>query len=54
MVEDILAAYPAGTVPEPGKFSLRPKEEIDAALKEPLSEGWKSIHQLSRRGLFVD
>jgi len=54
MVEDILAAYPAGKVPEPDKFSLRPKEEIDAALKEPLSDGWKSVHQLSRRGLFID
>ena len=54
MVEDILEAYPAGKVPDPAGFSLRPKEEIEAALKEPLSEGWKSIHELSRRGLFID
>ena len=54
MVEDILEAYPAGKVPDAEKFSLRPREEIEAALKEPLSEGWKSIHQLSKRGLFID
>ena len=54
MVEDILAAYPAGQVPDPRKFSLRPYEEIEPCLREPLSEGWKSVHELPRRGLFVE
>ncbi|MCB7092900.1 creatininase family protein [Enterocloster bolteae] len=54
MVEDILSKYPAGTVPAPEKFSLRPYEEIKDCLKEPLSEGWKSVHELPRRGIFTD
>ena len=54
MVEDILAAYPAGEVPDPRKFSLRPYEEIEPCLREPLSEGWKSVHELPRRGMFID
>ena len=54
MVEDILEAYPAGEVPDPRKFSLRPYEEIEPCLREPLSEGWKSVHELPRRGMFID
>ena len=54
MVEDILAAYPAGQVPDPRKFSLRPYEEIEPCLQEPLSEGWKSVHELPKRGIFID
>ena len=54
MCEDIIEKYPAGKVPDPSKFSLRPKEEVDACLREPQSEGWKSIHELSRRGIFID
>lgn len=54
MVEDILEAYPAGQVPDPRKFSLRPFEEIEPCLREPLSEGWKSIHELPRRGIFLE
>jgi creatinine amidohydrolase len=52
MVEDIIAAYPAGTVPPPEKFSLRPMSEIEPCLKEPLSAGWKSVHELHRIGMF--
>lgn len=54
MVEDILEKYPAGTVPPPEKFSMRSKEEIEPCLKEPLSEGWKSVHELYRIGTFID
>jgi creatinine amidohydrolase len=54
MIEDILSAYPAGKVPNPKLFSLRPFEEIEPCLREPLSEGWKSVHELPRRGIFVD
>ena len=52
MVEDILETYPAGQVPDPRKFSLRPFEEIEPCLHEPLSEGWKSVHELPKRGIF--
>lgn len=54
MAEDILQKYPAGTVPDPKKFSIRPYEEIAPCLKEPLSEGWKSVHELPKRGIFFD
>jgi creatinine amidohydrolase len=54
MCEDIFEKYPAGKVPDPSKFSFRPKEEIEPCLREPLSEGWKSIHELPRRGIFID
>ena len=54
MCEDIITAYPAGKVPDPSKFSLRPAEEVEACLREPQSEGWKSIHELTRRGIFID
>ena len=54
MVEDVLEKYPAGTVPPPEKFSLRPLEEIEPCLREPLSEGWKSVHELPKRGIFID
>lgn len=52
MCEDILEKYPAGTVPDPKKFSLRPYEELEPCLREPLSEGWKSVHELPKRGIF--
>ncbi len=54
MVEDIITNFPAGTVPDPTKFTLRPKSDYEACLKEPLSEGWKSIHELHKIGLFID
>lgn len=53
MVEDIITAYPAGTVPDSTQFSLRPYEEYKDCLKEPLSEGWKSVHELPKRGMFI-
>ncbi|HML38098.1 MAG TPA: creatininase family protein, partial [Bacillota bacterium] len=39
-------------VPPCDKFSFRSQEEIDACLKEPLSEGWKSVHELNKIGVF--
>ena len=53
-VEDILSVYPAGEVPDPRQFSLRPYEEIEPCLREPQSEGWKSVHELPKRGIFID
>ena len=52
MIEDILEKYPSGTVPDPRKFTTRPYEEIEPCLREPLSEGWKSVHELPKRGIF--
>jgi creatinine amidohydrolase/Fe(II)-dependent formamide hydrolase-like protein len=52
MVDEILAAYPPGQVPPIDKFTFRTKEELDACLKEPMSPGWKSIHELHKIGIF--
>lgn len=53
MVNDhILDAFPAGTVPPAEKVTLRTSKEVEPYLKEPLSEGWKSVHELPKIGMF--
>jgi creatinine amidohydrolase len=52
LVEDILETYPAGTVPPVKDFSLRTEEELAPYLKEPMSEGWRSVYGISRVGPF--
>lgn len=51
MIDDMLAAFPAGTAPVEG-FTLRPAKELEGCFKEPLSEGWVSVHELPKRGIF--
>lgn len=48
LIDDILERYPAGKVPE--GVSMRSAEELAPFLKEPLSEGWKSVWELPRIG----
>lgn len=50
--DEILETYPAGTVPPVDKVTLRTPEEMAPFLKEPFSEGWKSIDELPRIGVF--
>ncbi|HWQ78362.1 MAG TPA: 3-dehydro-scyllo-inosose hydrolase [Anaerovoracaceae bacterium] len=52
MIDEIREAFPPGEVPPCNKFSFRSQEEIDACLKEPLSDGWKSVHELYKIGVF--
>lgn len=52
VIDDIRENYPPGTVPPMDKVTLRTAEELAPFLKEPLSEGWKSIHELPRMGIF--
>ncbi|WP_082903341.1 3-dehydro-scyllo-inosose hydrolase [Christensenella timonensis] len=52
MIDEILEAFPPGQVPPCDKFSYHKQEDIDACLKEPLSEGWKSVHELPKIGIF--
>ena len=53
MINDhILDAFPAGQVPAAEKVTLRTTKEIEPFLKEPLSEGWKSVHELPKIGMF--
>ena len=50
--DQILEAFPAGTVPPPEKVSLRTPEELAPFLKEPFSDGWKSVYELPHCGPF--
>jgi creatinine amidohydrolase len=52
LIEDILEAYPAGTAPSAKDFSLRTEEELAPYMKEPMSEGWRSVYGISRVGPF--
>ena len=49
-VNQILEAFPAGTVPPVEEVTLRTSEEMAPYLKEPGSPGWKSVLGLPRRG----
>lgn len=50
--DQILAAFPAGAVPPPEKVTLRDPYELEPFLKEPFSEGWKSVYELPHCGPF--
>jgi len=50
--DEILEAFPAGTVPPVEKITLRTEEEMKPFLKEPFSEGWKSVYELRPIGVF--
>jgi len=50
--DEILEAFPAGKVPPVEKITLRSEEDMKPFLQEPLSEGWKSVDQLPRLGIF--
>ena len=52
LVDNILEAFPAGTVPPTEKVTLRDPESMVPYLKEPLSEGWKSVYGVPRIGAF--
>ncbi len=52
MVDELLTDYPPGAVPPIDKFTFRSKEELEGSLKEPMSPGWKSVHELHRIGVF--
>ena len=54
MIEDILAAYPAGKVPDPELCTFRSSADLAPFLQEPQSPGWKSIHELPKLGIFYD
>lgn len=50
VTDQILQAFPPGSVPPVEKVSLRSSEEMTPYLKEPLSPGWKSVYQIPRIG----
>ncbi len=48
--DQILTAFPPGTVPPVEEVTLRTAEEMAPYLKEPLSEGWRPVYGLPRIG----
>ncbi|MCR4391508.1 MAG: creatininase family protein [Candidatus Acetothermia bacterium] len=50
VIDQILEAFPPGTVPPVEKVTLRTREEMEPYLKEPGSPGWKPVYALPRRG----
>jgi creatinine amidohydrolase len=50
LVDDILAAFPAGTVPPVEEVTLRTAAELEPFLREPMSPGWKSVYALPAIG----
>jgi creatinine amidohydrolase len=48
--DQILEVFPAGTVPPVEEITLRTEAEMEPYLREPLSEGWKSVYQLPTIG----
>ncbi len=50
--DEILEAFPAGQVPPVERVTLRTAAELEPFLKEPFSEGWKSVYELPQIGPF--
>jgi creatinine amidohydrolase len=48
--DEISKAFPPGTVPPVEMVSLRSSAEMEPYLKEPMSDGWKSVYQIPRIG----
>lgn len=51
--DQILEAFPAGTVPPVEKVTLRDPKDLAPFLKEPFSPGWKSVYELPIIGPFT-
>jgi len=50
LVDDILEVFPAGEVPPVEEVTLRTAAEMEPYLREPMSEGWKSVYALPAIG----
>lgn len=48
--DDILEAFPAGTVPPVEEVTLRLESEMEPYLREPQSTGWRSVYALPKLG----
>ena len=52
LIDETLAAFSPGTVPPTEAVTLRSEAEMAPYLKEPLSDGWKSVYALPQVGPF--
>lgn len=48
--DDIRTAFPVGSVPPVEEVTLRTEEELEPYLREPQSEGWRSVYALPTIG----
>jgi creatinine amidohydrolase len=48
--DQILETFPAGKVPPVEETTLRTMKDMEPFLREPLSEGWKSVYELPKIG----
>jgi creatinine amidohydrolase/Fe(II)-dependent formamide hydrolase-like protein len=48
--DQILETFPAGKVPPVEETTLRTTKDMEPFLREPLSEGWKSVYELPKIG----
>jgi creatinine amidohydrolase/Fe(II)-dependent formamide hydrolase-like protein len=48
--DEILAVFPAGSLPPTEEVTLRTAAEMEPYLREPQSEGWRSVYALPRIG----
>jgi creatinine amidohydrolase len=48
--DEVLKAFPAGTVPPVEEVTLRSTKEMEPYLREPLGPGWKPVYALPRIG----
>jgi len=53
VVDQIIEAYPSGKLPPVDMVTLRDPKELEPFLKEPFSEGWKSVFELPAMGPFT-
>ena len=49
--DEILQAFPAGTVPPVEKTTMRTAEEMEPYMKEPFTPGWRPIYAIPKMGL---
>ena len=50
LVDEIITAFPSGTVPPVETTTMRSAADMEPYLREPLSEGWKPAYALPRIG----
>jgi creatinine amidohydrolase len=48
--DHILEAFPAGSVPPIEEVTLRTEKDMEPYLREPLSQGWKTVYGIPRIG----
>lgn len=50
VIDQILEVFPPGTVPPVEEVTLRSAKEMEPYLKEPETEGWKTVYSLPKIG----